>query len=28
VPEGVNMSPEEGSIRLKELVDIFDRFSS
>lgn len=28
VPEGVNISPEEGSVRLKELVDIFDRFSS
>ena len=28
VPEGVNISPEEGSARLKELVDIFDRFSS
>src|SRR5688572_14485808 len=28
VPEGVNISPEEGSMRLKELVDIFDRFSS
>lgn len=28
VPEGVNISPAEGSQRLKELVDIFDRFSS
>jgi len=28
VPEGVSISPEEGSMRLKELVDIFDRFSS
>lgn len=28
VPEGVNISPEEGNVRLKELVDIFDRFSS
>ncbi len=27
VPEGVGISPEEGSVRLKELVDIFDRFS-
>ena len=28
VPEGINISPKEGSMRLKELVDIFDRFSS
>jgi DNA-binding FrmR family transcriptional regulator len=28
VPEGVLQSPEEGRARLKELVDIFDRFSS
>lgn len=28
VPEGINLGPEEGSSRLKELVDIFDRFSS
>lgn len=28
VPEGAAISPEEGSVRLKELVDIFDRFSS
>lgn len=28
VPEGMNQSPEEGRARLKELVDIFDRFSS
>lgn len=28
VPEGAAISPEEGSVRLRELVDIFDRFSS
>jgi DNA-binding FrmR family transcriptional regulator len=28
VPEGVKISPEEGTSRLRELVDIFDRFSS
>jgi len=28
VPEGVNISQDEGSARLNELVDIFDRFSS
>jgi DNA-binding FrmR family transcriptional regulator len=28
VPEGVSIGPEEGNQRLKELVDIFDRFSS
>lgn len=28
VPEGIKISPDEGSARLKELVDIFDRFSS
>lgn len=28
VPEGVTLGPEESSQRLKELVDIFDRFSS
>jgi len=28
VPEGVENGPEEGRTRMKELVDIFDRFSS
>ncbi len=28
VPEGVSLGPEESNQRLKELVDIFDRFTS
>jgi DNA-binding FrmR family transcriptional regulator len=28
VPKGVEQSPEEGRVRLKELIDIFDRFST
>lgn len=28
VPEGVESGPEEGRTRMKELVDIFDRFST
>jgi len=28
VPEGVENGPEEGRTRMKELVDIFDRFST
>ena len=28
VPKGVEQSPEEGRVRLKELIDIFDRFAT
>lgn len=28
VPEAMAVSPEDGRVSLKELVDIFDRFSS
>lgn len=28
VPQGVEQSPEEGRVRLKELIDIFDRFAT
>ncbi|GMV22163.1 MAG: hypothetical protein AMXMBFR57_21120 [Acidimicrobiia bacterium] len=28
VPEGVSLGPEESNQRLRELVDIFDRFTS